>query len=201
MAGLAYGKSEQFEYDFGPLVYDTKDLITNAINFAVLKHSDQVRKGTNIPYIMHPYEVMKILSENGCSEQVRAAGMLHDVLEDTKTSPAEIKDVFGEDILKIVEAESEDKSKPWKERKQATIDNLSDARYEVKMVCLADKLSNLRSMATDKAAFGEILWKRFNAPKNDIEWYYRQIFEKVVNLEHTKMLNEFASLLDDVFKE
>ena len=191
---------KDWEYDGGPLVL-TGDFIHDAINFAVLKHSGQVRKGTKTPYVSHPFEVMQVLSENGCSELVRAAGMLHDVLEDTNTTPAEIQEVFGEDVLKIVAAESEDKSKSWNERKQATIDGLSGARYEVKIVCLADKLSNLRSMAADKAAFGDILWQRFNAPKADIEWYYRQVLGKMLDFSHTEMYSEYVSLLEKTFNE
>jgi len=176
------------------------NLIHEAIIFAARKHAGQARKGTDIPYITHPMEVMQILTENGCTEKVIIAGILHDTLEDTKTSPSEIMDLFGEDVLKIVMAESEDKSKTWKERKQATIDRLSEASIEVKMVCLADKLSNLRSMAADKAAVGDKLWERFNAPKDDIEWYYRGIFELMYVLRHTtKMYQEFYNLLREVF--
>ena len=123
-----------------------RNLIHDAIIFATLKHAGQLRKGTGVPYITHPMEVMQILSENGSCENVIVAGILHDTLEDTNTTPAEILEHFGEAILKIVSAESEDKSKTWKERKQTTINNLDNASLEEKSVCLADKLSNLRSM-------------------------------------------------------
>lgn len=90
------------------------NLIHDAIIFAARKHAGQMRKGTDIPYITHPMEVMQILTENCASENEIAAGILHDVLEDTGTSPLEILEAFGEGILKTVAAESEDKSKPWK---------------------------------------------------------------------------------------
>lgn len=98
--------------------------IHNAIIFASIKHQNQKRKGTNLPYIVHPMEVMQILTENGCNENVIVAGILHDTLEDTDTTPQEIEKEFGKDILAIVQTESEDKSKTWKERKQHTIDCL-----------------------------------------------------------------------------
>ena len=63
--------------------------IHNAIIFASIKHQNQKRKGTNLPYIVHPMEVMQILTENGCSENVIVAGILHDTLEDTDTTPQE----------------------------------------------------------------------------------------------------------------
>ena len=176
-----------------------KNLIHEAIIFATLKHTEQKRKGTDIPYITHPMEVMQILSKNNCSDKIIIAGILHDTLEDTNTTSSEIIDLFGEDIFKIVSAESEDKSKTWKERKQTTINHLDNCSLDEKSVCLADKLSNLRSMVADKKTVGENLWKRFNATKNDIEWYYRQVFGKLSTLSKTKMYKEYRVLLDMVF--
>jgi len=176
------------------------NLIHEAIVFAARKHAGQVRKGTDIPYFSHPAEVMQILTENCCSDKVIVAGILHDTLEDTGTAPAEIVGLFGEDVLKIVIAESEDKSKTWKERKQAAIDHLSESSLDVKMVCCADKLSNLRSMTADKAAVGERLWERFNAPKTDIRWYYQGIATAIPDLSGYKMYQELTALLGEVFR-
>jgi len=106
---------------------------------------------------------------------------------------------FGEDVLKIVVAESEDKSKSWKERKQFTIDHLAGASLEAKLVCCADKLSNLRSMAADKEVVGENLWERFNAGKSDIEWYYRSIEAALLELADYKMYRELTALNNEVF--
>ena len=152
--------------------------IQKAIIFAALKHEGQKRKGTEIPYIVHPMEVMQILTAIGCREGVVIAGILHDTLEDTDATPEEIKELFGADVLSIVQGESEDKSKTWKERKAATIEHLkTSAGVESKIVCFADKLSNIRSMLRDKHEIGSELWKRFNASRENIEWYYRGISE------------------------
>jgi len=177
------------------------NLIHEAIIFATRKHAGQVRKGTDIPYITHPMEVMQILTASGCTEDVIIAGVLHDTLEDTKTSPEEILNLFGENVLKLVTAESEDKTKTWKERKQATIESLTDSHNDIKMICLADKLSNLRSLYAEKDALGEIAWSKFNASRNEIEWYYRQVFMQVSSLWQTKMYQEYSILLNEVFKE
>jgi (p)ppGpp synthase/HD superfamily hydrolase len=171
------------------------NLIHEAIIFATCKHDGYKRKGTDIPYISHPMEVMQILTEARCRENVIIAGILHDILEDTKTSPLEILNLFGEEVLNLVLEESEDKSKPWKERKQETIDSLANASPDAKMVCFADKLSNLRSMAADKREIGEKLWERFNAGKDDIEWYYCQIGKMAFH----PWDKEYDSLLAEVF--
>lgn len=174
--------------------------VHKAIIFAAQKHAGQVRKGTDVPYITHPVEVMQILTAAGCSERVIVAGLLHDTLEDTETTAQEIRGLFGPDILDIVQSESEDKSRTWKERKQAAIDRLSSDSIEAKLVCCADKLANLRSMYADKQETGESLWGRFNAAKNDIRWYYQSIVEKLKSpLSEYAMYKELAELVESVF--
>ncbi len=177
------------------------NLIHEAIVFASQKHNGQVRKGTKIPYISHPMEVMQILTENQCSETVIVAGILHDVLEDTDTAPSEIRKLFGDEVLKIVAAESEDKSKSWKERKQTTIDNLLSASLEVCLVCMADKLANLRSIVSDKEIVGEKIWERFNACEDDIAWYYKTIRNAIKYHSDFpyEIIREYDHLLTEVF--
>lgn len=175
-------------------------LIHKAIIFAGVKHEPEKRKGTNIPYIVHPMEVMQILTDNKCSVDVIIAGILHDTLEDTDTTPEEIRKEFGEHILSIVQTESEDKSKTWKERKQRTVDELATATLETKMVCCADKLSNIMSIKADKDALGEAVWKRFNASKEDIKWYYESIVSQLKNdLAEMPMYSLFKETVQAVF--
>jgi (p)ppGpp synthase/HD superfamily hydrolase len=144
-------------------------------------------------------EVMQILTANGCSEDVIVAGILHDTLEDTKTTPEEIKALFGEEIFAIVASESEDKSKTWKERKQRTIDELAESTTETKLVCCADKLSNIRSIYADKRVLGDKLWERFNAGKEDIKWYYESIVNRLDSFENYAMYRELAEIVSKVF--
>ena len=59
------------------------DRLSSAIRFASYAHQDEFRKGTTIPYIVHPLDVVSILMKNGASEDLVIAGVLHDVLEDT----------------------------------------------------------------------------------------------------------------------
>lgn len=183
--------------------------IQKAIIYATLKHEGQKRKGTNIPYIVHPMEVMQILTELQCTENVIIAGILHDTLEDTDAKPEEIDKLFGADVLSIVQTESEDKSKTWKERKAATIEHLKNADSKTKLVCFADKLSNIRSMYRDKLEVGAELWNRFNADKESIEWYYRGVAADLLNpgtdgkmnvAAYSKLYEEFKKTIDNVFQ-
>ena len=184
--------------------------IQKAIIFATQKHEGQKRKGTDIPYIVHPMEVMQILTAMDCSQDVIIAGILHDTLEDTDATLEEIKEAFGNAVLAIVQTESEDKSKTWKERKQRTVNELKEVNTESKQVCFADKLSNIRSMYRDKLNVGEKIWARFNADKSNIAWYYRSIanalkdngFEATFNTERGKQLfREFQNIIDGVFSD
>ena len=187
-------------------------LISKAINFAVEKHSTvknpdgtigQKRKGSNLPYIIHPIEVWQILRNNDCSVEVQVAGLLHDTLEDTNATPEEIKESFGEEILSLVLTESEDKSKTWKERKQHTIDALANDSIETMQVCCADKLSNCRAQLYDYKQIGDALFDRFNkqATPELQAWYYKSIAKALTPLKGMKMYDELCEVVKELYGE
>ena len=175
--------------------------IHKAIIFATKAHEGQLRKGTDVPYIVHPMEVMQILTDNKCPESVIIAGLLHDTLEDTSTTAEEIIDNFGQSIYDLVKNESEDKSKTWKERKQATIDHLANASEEIQQICCADKLSNIKSIYADKLTVGERVFDRFNAPKDQIRWFYQEVAKALTKIEGYQMKKELESYIAKVFSE
>ena len=139
------------------------------------------------------------MAENGCDDTVVAAGLLHDTVEDAGATLKEIEEKFGKEIADIVAAESEDKSKSWQERKQTTIDRLPGDSFEAQLVCCADKLSNIRSMACDHQKIGEKIWERFNAPKEKIAWYYRGIVDALSVLEDYDMYLELKAAVQKMF--
>ena len=147
-------------------------IIANAICFAVRAHDGQTRKGSDIPYITHPVEVALILAQMGAGDDLIAAGLLHDTLEDTDTTAEELEAAFGKNVLAIVESDSENKTLSWEERKQATLTLLPNEGREAQMLALADKLANMRSIAEDYATLGDALWKRFNRGYEQQKWYY-----------------------------
>lgn len=185
-------------------------LISEAINFAIEKHSTvknpdgtigQKRKGSNLPYIIHPIEVWEILRNNDCSVEVQIAGLLHDTLEDTNATPDEIKEAFGEKILSLVLTESEDKSKTWKERKQHTIDALANDSLETMQVCCADKLSNCRAQLYDYKQIGDSLFDRFNKQSTpELQaWYYKSIVKALTPLKGMKMYTELCEVVKELY--
>ncbi|HQS58355.1 MAG: phosphohydrolase [Gallionellales bacterium 35-53-114] len=122
-----------------------------AANFAANKHRDQRRKDREAsPYINHPLALAFVLTnevDGITDEDVIAAAILHDTIEDTKTSTSEITNLFGENVLRIVMELTDDKSLPKATRKQLQIDHASHLSREAKLVKLADKICNLRDMA------------------------------------------------------
>lgn len=175
-------------------------MIEKAIEFATIKHMGQFRKGSNIPYIVHPVDVMQILTANSLDDETIMAGILHDTIEDTNTTYEELKDMFGENVANMVAAESEDKSKSWKERKQRTIDELPNKSKEVQCICCADKLSNIRTIYNDLGVIGDLVWKKFNAPKEQIKWYYGSVIENLTLIKDYKMYKDLKNYFNLVFK-
>lgn len=153
---------------------ENKSVIFEAIEFAVKAHSGQYRKGSKVPYIVHPIAVGKMLIEAGCSDEVVIAGLLHDTIEDAHITSEEIENRFGARVRKLVEAASEmDKSKSWEDRKQNKVNHLRVAEKDAVMVELADKIDNISALRRIYPKVGEAMWNRFNRPKDSQRWYYQ----------------------------
>lgn len=134
-------KSENHSSNYG--------LILKALAFAAHKHRDQRRKDVNAsPYINHPIALANVLSnEGGISDvNVLCAALLHDTVEDTETTAAELTALFGQTIASTVMEVTDDKSLSKTERKRLQIEHAAHASDEAKLVKLADKISNLRDI-------------------------------------------------------
>ncbi|MGB8001211.1 MAG: HD domain-containing protein, partial [Anaerobacillus sp.] len=101
-------------------------IIEKAIEASALAHDGQYRKQSSLPYLSHPVTVGFYLIESGSAEEVIAAGILHDVIEDTPLNFDDLKAEFGEKIASLVlECSEPDKSLEWEKRKQHTVKELS----------------------------------------------------------------------------
>lgn len=177
------------------------NIINTAITFAAKAHINQRRKGTDIPYITHPFAVGMMLQKAQCSEEVIAAGILHDTLEDTNVTYNDIVETFGVRVAKLVQAASEhNKSLPWEARKQHTINMLKDISSEELQVIVADKLHNLQSIEADFQANGDSIWQRFNRGKRDQHWYYASIVKALSSRKKEfKLIRELEREVKNVF--
>ena len=121
-------------------------LLLKAFKFAAFKHRDQRRKDQRAsPYINHPIAVAEALWEIGGIRDgaTLVAGILHDIIEDTDTSPEELASEFGEEICGIVKELTDDKYLPKHVRKRLQLENAGTLSTRARPVRMADKISNL----------------------------------------------------------
>jgi guanosine-3',5'-bis(diphosphate) 3'-pyrophosphohydrolase len=130
-------------------------LVLKAAAFASEKHSRQRRKDADAsPYINHPLALANILANEGgvTDVSVLAAALLHDTVEDTETTIEELVALFGREIAGIVAEVTDDKSLPKEERKRLQVVKSASKSDGAKLVKLADKISNLRDIASSPPA-------------------------------------------------
>ena len=164
-----------------------------AIHTIMKAHQGQIRKLDGDPYAVHPIEVSLLVSKWGAGEEVVIAALLHDVVEDTLWTLEEVAAEFGPEIASLVAFCSEyDKSLSWSVRKQAMIEKVrKPGNMDAKLIILADKLCNLKSIARSLETLGEdAVWSSFNAPKDDQYWYYREMTQALEALEANPLCSE-----------
>lgn len=187
--------------------YLDSSFLDRAIVFAVRAHQNTERRGKGFPYIVHPLEALAIVATLTSDQELLAAAVLHDVVEDTGVTLEDLRREFGERVAFLVEKESDkfieglSEEDSWRIRKQAAIDRIAEAPREAKMVAMGDKLSNMRAIARDYDALGDKLWDRFHAPggRIDHEWHYRGLAQSLSDLAGTHAFKEFQLLIDHVF--
>ena len=123
----------------------------DALAFAAHKHRHQRRKDADAsPYINHPIELVKVLSAEGLvTERVPLlAALLHDTVEDTETTEAELAARFGPAVATVVMEVTDDQTLPKARRKALQVEHASHISREAQLVKLADKICNLRDVAS-----------------------------------------------------
>ena len=152
-------------------------VLERAFRVAALYHQSQTRKGSDLPYIVHPCAVMSILQSAGIQDgEILAAALLHDVVEDTECELSDLQGQFPSSVVRWVDQTSEEKEdeqgepRSWVTRKREHLKHADHADWQARSIILADKLHNLTSMLFDLEE-GENIWERFNAPASSVLWY------------------------------
>ena len=181
-------------------------LFDRAAEFAIRAHANTERRGKGFPYIIHVMEAAEIVASISNDQELLAAAMLHDVVEDTDVTEAEIRAEFGDRIADLVAGESDpdfpglSEEESWKARKQFAIDRLAKEDRDGKIVALGDKLSNMRAIARDFDEKGDELWKIFHAPDPRLhQWHYEGLAESMKELSDTAAYKEFVYLIERTF--
>ncbi len=184
------------------------NILEEAIIYATTLHEGNVRKLKNTPYILHPLEVAQIIATMTDDQEIMAAGVLHDVVEDTDTTLDTIREKFGDRVAALVASETEnkypgeDKAFTWKRRKEESLLVLKNSKdIGVKMLWLSDKLSNIRSLSRLYDERGKALWSSFN--QNDPmmqRWYYMTVAQYVeYDLNRTGAYKEFIKQINHLW--
>lgn len=124
--------------------------VARALDFAARKHSTQRRKGeAGEPYVNHLAEVARLVAEATLGQDTIAvlAALLHDAIEDTPTTREELEREFGREVAEVVVEVTDDKSLPKAERKRLQVETASAKSRRARLIKIADKTSNLRSIA------------------------------------------------------
>jgi len=175
------------------------NLIQKAILTAIKAHEGEVRKGDGkTPYILHPLEVGIELSHYTTNEELIAAAILHDTVEDGDYDSNQLTQDFGESVSALVGLLTEDKKiASWAERKQEKINRLrtNQTAYIIKVV---DIYANMRDLASAIRQAGEIVWQKFNASRQEEINYFRLVLEDSKSFLPSDLLEKYVTALKDL---
>jgi (p)ppGpp synthase/HD superfamily hydrolase len=184
------------------------DMIFRAVEFAARARTAQLSQSADVPdivhpfgvAIIHPFGVAKILIDHTCPDELVAADILHDALDDTGATVEDIRRVFGDRMAQLVDAVSE----PDKNREKHTLEYLITAPMDILVISCADKLDNVRAIANDYAKLSEALWTSFNRPEGSQPWYLGSTDDRVINRAEgepsTVLFNEFKHVVSSIFQ-
>src|SRR5690349_19777692 len=174
-----------------PPFADGRPTVLAAVAWASQMHSDQVRSVDRAPFVLHPLEVASLLSGRGFDDDVIVAGVLHDLVENTEASVAEVGERFGDRVAAIVEAVSEDESiADYGERKAALRERACAGGAEARAVYTADKISKARELRAQAAHDPSVLIDPQNVLK--LEHYEASLSELRAVDEDQPMVDQLA---------
>ena len=177
-----------------------------ALQYAVLVHAHQIRKGSGVPYVAHLLGVASLALEYGANEDEAIGALLHDAAEDAG-GEGRLKDIrvrFGDAVADIVQGCTDSvviPKPPWQQRKQAYIDHVATASASVRLVSDADKLYNVSAIVRDLRQGCNDVWSRFKGGRDGTLWYYRSLvgeFRKAGSNELVDELNRVVTEMEQL---
>jgi (p)ppGpp synthase/HD superfamily hydrolase len=141
-------------------------LVRTALETATAAHAGQVRNGSGgLPYIEHPKMVAERLAAAGYADEVLAAGLLHDAVEDSELTVADLRERIGEPVASLVAALSDDESiESYRERKREHRQRVEAVDGDALAIYAADKLTNSTTLSEALAREGPGVADEFKVP-------------------------------------
>ncbi len=129
-------------------------------------HAGQIRNGSGgMPYIDHPIAVAELLAEHGYGDDVLAAALLHDVVEESEIEVSDVRERFGEPIASLVESLTDEVDiEDYERRKDEHRRHVETAGPDALAIYAADKLTNIRALRGVYAEQGEAIGDELKAP-------------------------------------
>jgi (p)ppGpp synthase/HD superfamily hydrolase len=167
-----------------------------ALFFAALKHKDQKRKGSSVPYIMHPMAVSSLVMQYGGNEDHAIAALLHDVVEDCGVSLDEIHERWGHRVKIFVDKLTCDKTGTVWEYHERHIESIRAYKDpDLTKIFLCDKLHNYKTIiselrrATLEGFEHESVFAKFNGGGAQVLWHAALISDRLCGLEYNELLS------------
>ena len=175
-----------------------ESLTERALIIAAQAHAGQMRKHSDVPYIEHPVMVAFKLHAYGFDETVIAAALVHDVLEDTVVTDAELCAVVGDEVMQIVRVVSFDPTLSWEERRIKYVDTLRTASVSAKAVSVADKIHNAESLLATATIQGPAVWALFNRGREQKLWFEELVLTMLRETWEHPLIDEYAQLIEQM---
>jgi (p)ppGpp synthase/HD superfamily hydrolase len=173
-------------------------LLEKAARMAAVAHQGQMRKDGPYPYIEHLIAVALLLSKHGFSDVIIAAGLAHDMVEDTPVTAEEVRRELGDEVADIVASVTNDPTLPWMEKKKKYIESVRAGSDGAKAVATADKIANARSLIVAYAALGDGVWSYFNSGRENKEWFEGAMLQMLRETWEHPLVDEYAKLVGEM---
>ncbi len=167
--------------------------LMSAAHFAAQKHAAQRRKGeASEPYVNHVIEVAHLVSHtlSAPDPDILMAALLHDTIEDTGVTTAELAERFGDEVAALVLELTDDRTLPKAERKRLQVEHAGKRSLRAQTIKLADKISNLRSIVNSPPAGWD------SVKKHEYLDFCVRLYDQLTD-PHPYLAAEFAVLLEE----
>jgi (p)ppGpp synthase/HD superfamily hydrolase len=181
---------------------------SGAVDYARILHIER-RKGTGIPAMAHLLGVASLvmgeagLSNTEVTEDMVIAAILHDAVEDHGGAMRleDIRQNFGPNVARMVEglsdtlAEDPSSKEDWDQRKRDYIERLRNEPDDVRLISIADKLYNARSIVEDYRVIGPEVWRRFKRGRDLQIWYFETLLDVFKSFGPSRIVDEFQRVV------
>ena len=177
-------------------------LLKRALDQAAVWHRGQKRKypGVDVPYVSHLAGVAVILAKHGFDDEVVAAGVLHDAIEDASVTAEEISRLFGARVADLVQRVTEAaKSLPWEERKRRYLEQFSKNPWDAQAITIADKIDNFQSIVVCASVHGDP-WPLFRRGREAQLEQFRGLRERIGILPPHSLIDAFEVAFQEVLR-